>query len=66
VTFDEHGGMWDHVPATRTVAPDEHTERFDLQTLAPTRSRTSSHALSSVAVVSSPVSSSLVTGLLPT
>ena len=65
-TFDEHGGTWDHVPATRTVAPDEHTERFDVQTLAPTRSRTSSHELSSVAVVSSPVGSSLVTGFFLT
>ena len=25
ITFDEHGGTWDHVPPTTTVAPDHHT-----------------------------------------
>jgi phospholipase C len=28
ITFDEHGGTWDHVSPTRTVAPDEHVSRL--------------------------------------
>ena len=33
ITFDEHGGTWDHVPPTATVAPDAHTERFGFERL---------------------------------
>lgn len=33
ITFDEHGGLWDHVPPTATKAPDDNTSLFDFQTL---------------------------------
>ena len=39
ITFDEHGGTWDHVSPPRTVAPDQHVSRltgepkFDFTTL---------------------------------
>jgi len=28
VTYDEHGGFYDHVVPPKTVAPDEHTENY--------------------------------------
>lgn len=33
ITFDEHGGLWDHVPPTATVPPDDNTASFDFETL---------------------------------
>jgi phospholipase C len=33
ITFDEHGGNWDHVSPTVTVAPDSNTSLFDFTTL---------------------------------
>jgi phospholipase C len=33
ITFDEHGGLWDHVSPTATVAPDDNTSQFDFKTL---------------------------------
>jgi phospholipase C len=33
ITFDEHGGTWDHVPPTATVAPDDNTATFDFASL---------------------------------
>lgn len=29
VLYDEHGGFYDHVVPPETVAPDDHTERYD-------------------------------------
>lgn len=31
--YDEHGGFYDHVPPPTTIAPDEHTNKFDFTTL---------------------------------
>jgi phospholipase C len=28
VTFDEHGGIWDHYPPGPAIAPDDHTQNF--------------------------------------
>jgi phospholipase C len=33
VTFDEHGGTWDHEPPTPTVAPDNSPGKFDFTRL---------------------------------
>ena len=33
ITFDEHGGTWDHVPPRPTVAPDDSASTFDFTTL---------------------------------
>lgn len=33
ITFDEHGGTWDHEPPTPTIEPDDNTGRFDFKTL---------------------------------
>lgn len=34
ITFDEHGGTWDHVPPTKTVQPDGHSyEGFNFDRL---------------------------------
>jgi phospholipase C len=33
ITFDEHGGTWDHVSPTKTVAPDGNVDLFDFETL---------------------------------
>jgi phospholipase C len=33
ITFDEHGGTWDHVPPTRTVAPDDSFSPFEFRIL---------------------------------
>lgn len=36
VTFDEHGGFYDHVPPAATVAPDDrHNPRFDFKRFGP-------------------------------
>ena len=33
ITFDEHGGTWDHVSPSATVAPDGNVSTFDFKTL---------------------------------
>ena len=33
VTYDEHGGFYDHVPPPKTVAPDSHTSEYQFDQL---------------------------------